>query len=161
MPPAENAEAPVSDTCVVVADAGRARFFRIEESDAPRVPFRLVEREALENPDLAERGRSVTGRVRTETNTNRQGGPKHPIGAQRERHRLDLERRFGLEIARKVGVIARDESARRVIFVAPPQFLGLVRGALRDELAADVELKEVAKDYTGLRAEEIRDRLPV
>ena len=114
----------------------------------------------MENPGWSV-GQAVTGRPRTETNTNRQGGPKHPIGAQRERHRLDLERRFVREIARKVGAITRDGSTRMVIFVAPPQFLGLVRGVLREELAPEVELKEVAKDYTGLPVEEIRDRLPI
>ena len=148
-------------TCVVVADAARARIFEVEESDAPRAPLRLVEREALKNPDLSERGQAVTGRPRTETNTNRQGGPKHPIGAQRERHRLDIERRFGREIARKTGMIAREAAAHTVIFVAPPQFLGLARAALQEELAPGVELKEVAKDYTGLPVEEIRDRLPI
>ena len=148
-------------TCVVVADAARARFLLVEESNTPRVPFRLVERDALENPDLRERGWAVTGRVRTETNTNREGGPKHPIGAQRERHRLELERRFSREIVRKIGAITRGWPAGTVIFVAAPQFLGLVRGHLRDELAPGVQLKEVARDYTALPADEIRDRLPI
>lgn len=148
-------------TCVIAADATRARFFTVEKSEAPRAPFRLLERAVLENPGLRERGDAVTGRARTETNTNREGGPKHPIGAQRDRHRLELERRFARDIALKAGAITRDWRAGTVVLAAAPQFLGLVRGSLRDELGANIELKEVAKDYTGLPADEIRDRLPI
>ena len=68
-------EPPVNKTCIVIADGRRARFFLLEESAAPHVPMTLVECDALDNPDIRTRGQSVTGRPRTETNTNREAGP--------------------------------------------------------------------------------------
>jgi protein required for attachment to host cells len=146
-------------TCVVVADGGRARFFEAQAADGPRVKVVLVERAAVDNPDLRERGTSVTGRPRTETNTNRQAGPVHPIGAQRERHRLALDRRFGQEIARRAGAVTRSWKAGTVVLIAAPRLLGLMRAPLRGALGAGVELKELAQDYAGLTAPQIRDRL--
>ena len=68
-------------TCIVVADAGLARFYDIEEVESPRLKMKLVERAVLTNEtDLKVLGQSVTGRVRTETNTDRGSGPVHPMG---------------------------------------------------------------------------------
>ena len=100
----------MDNTCFVVAGSGRARIFLLKKSPAPRAPFRLIERGTLNIADLKSRGRSVTGRPRTETNTNREAGPMHPMGAQRERHRIELERRFSVEIARKAAALARNWS---------------------------------------------------
>ncbi|MGH8634919.1 MAG: host attachment protein [Burkholderiales bacterium] len=149
----------MENLCVVVADQGRARIFLLEESDAPRAPFRLVERDDLTNADLRSRGRSVTGRVRTETNTNREAGPVHPMGAQRERHRIELERRFSVEIARKAAVLARNWSTGSVVLVADPRMLGFLRDAVRGALKPGISVKELAKDYAGLTASRLQDHL--
>lgn len=146
-------------TCVIVADAKRARFFDIVASEAPRVKFRLAERTALTDSEVGARGQSVTGRPRTETNTNRDAGPVHPVGAQRERHRLELESRFGNEIAGRAGEITRDWKAGVVVLVADPHMLGLVRESVRSALPRDIELKELAKDYTRLSAADLVDEL--
>ena len=150
----------MSRTCIIVVDSRRARVFDVQPVDAPRVKTALVEHAVLENPDLRELGTSVTGRPRTETNTNRQAGPVHPMGAQRERHRLALERRYAGDIARKAGEITKGWKSGTVVLVAEPRLLGLVRETLRKALGSGVELKELAKDYTGFTAAEIRDLLP-
>ena len=147
------------NTCVVVADQGRARIFLLEESNAPRKPFRLIERGRLANADLRSRGRSTTGRVRTETNTNREAGPVHPMGAQRERHRIELERRFSVEVARKAAVLARNWSTGSVVLVADPRMLGFLRGAVRSALKPGIRVKELAKDYARLTASELLEHL--
>ena len=147
------------NTCVVVADQGRARIFMLEESNAPRSPFRLVERDVLTNADLRSRGRSVTGRVRTETNTNREAGPVHPMGAQRERHRIELERRFSVEVARKAAAFAKNWSTGSVVLVADPRMLGFLRGAVRSALKPGIRVKELAKDYARLTASRLQDQL--
>lgn len=149
----------MNTTCVVVADSRIARFYGVEATESPRTTRRLVERMTLANPDLKTLGTSVTGRVRTETNTNREAGPVHPIGAQRERHRVELERRFGHEIARQTTAIARDWKEGTIVVVAEPQLLGLMREPLRKALHPGIELKELAKDYTHLTAYELCDRL--
>jgi protein required for attachment to host cells len=136
----------MDNVCVVVADGRRARLFLLQESAAPRAPVRLAARGTLSNASLRTRGRSVTGRVRTETNTNREAGPMHPIGAQRERHRIELERRFSTEVARKAAALARNWTTGSVILVADPRMLGFLRGAVRGALKPAIRVKELAKD---------------
>jgi protein required for attachment to host cells len=83
----------------------------------------------------------------------------HPIGAQRERHRLELERRFGREIARQVGELTAAWKEGTVVLIAEPRLLGLTRGCMRATLGAALTLKELAKNYTQLTAAELRDQL--
>lgn len=149
----------MTPTCIVVADARRARFFSVEPGDAPRHKITLVEHMDLVNPDIRALGESVAGRPRTETNTNRQAGPMHPIGAQRERHRLDLERRFGREIARQASELTSDWKEGTFMLIAEPRLLGLMRGHLREALSPALTLKELAKNYAQLSASELRDQL--
>ncbi len=149
----------VGSTCIVVADGGRARVFFLEASEAPRAPFRLVERGALDNPDLRSRGFSTTGRPPTETNTNREAGPVHPIGAQRERHRIELERRFAMEIVRNTAALVESWSDGVVVLVADPRMLGLLRDSVRNALKPALHVKELAKDYAHLTAAELYDHL--
>lgn len=149
----------MDNVCVVVAGSRQARIFLVEESDAPRAAVRLVERGTLSNADLRSRGRSVTGRVRTETNTNREAGPVHPIGAQRARHEVELERRFSTEVARKAAALARNWTTGSVVLVADPRMLGFLRDAVRGALKPSVRVKELAKDYSSLTASRLLDHL--
>ncbi|MGH8648442.1 MAG: host attachment protein [Burkholderiales bacterium] len=149
----------MDNVCVVVADARRARIFLLQESAAPRALARLVERGSLGNADLKTRGRSVTGRVRTETNTNREAGPMHPIGAQRERHRIELERRFSVEVARKAAALVRNWSSGSVVLVADPRMLGFLRDAVRGAFKPPIRVKELARDYARLTASRLQDQL--
>jgi len=148
-------------TCIVVADARLARFYGIEAVESPRVKMKLVERTVLANPnsDLKILGESMSGRVHTETNTNRQAGPMHPMVAQRERHRGEFDRRFVHEISRQAGEITKGWKDGTVVLVAEPRLLGLLREPLRKALHQGVELKELAKDYTHLTSAELYERL--
>ena len=148
-------------TCIIVADAKIARFYGVEETESPRVKMKLVERTVLANPnsDLKTLGRSVTGRPRTETNTNRQAGPMHPMVAQRERHRGEFDRRFVREIARQAGGITKGWKDGTVVLVADPRLLGLMREPLRKAMNPGIVLKELAKDYAHLTASELHDHL--
>jgi protein required for attachment to host cells len=146
-------------TCIVVADSRRARFFSIEASDSARHPLRLVEGSMLVNADLEVARRNGSGGAGAELPGNRQAGTVHPTGAQHERRRLEVERRFGREIARHAGEITGAWTSGAVILVAAPRLLGLMRETVRAAIPLRVELKELAKDYTMLSSEEIRDRL--
>lgn len=147
-------------TCIVAADGGIARFYGIEEVESPRVKLVLVERTVLNHEtDLKVLGTSATGKVHTETNTNRGSGPVHPMGAQRERHRGELERRFGVEIVRQAAALTKGWDQGIVVLVAEPQLLGLMREPMRKALHRGIELKELAKDYTHLTATELLGHL--
>ncbi len=147
------------NVCIIVAGASRARFFRVEPADSPRSRVKLVERSSLANPDAGGRDENTTGRVRTEAITNREAGPVHPIGAQRARHELELERRFSREIARQAAHMTGRWKSGTVVLIAEPRLLGLTREVLREALKPGIELKELAKDYAPLTAGEIHDRL--
>ena len=138
----------MENICVVVADARRARLFLLQAREAPRMPYRLAERGTLSNMTLRARGRSVTGRVRTETNTNRQAGPMHPMVAQRERHRIELERRFAVSVARRAAVLvplldhnpaAHDAIVEPVELLRVAAHLGFKRGRVLEIAERDLK----------------------
>ena len=145
--------------CVIVADAKIARFFGIESFDTPRAGAKLVERLSLANPDVEGARKNGLERVKTERVSNRQAGDVHPIEARRQQHRLELERRFGHEIARQTAQIVKDWKEATVVLVADPRLLGLMREPMRKALHPGIELKELAKDYTHLAPFELLDHL--
>lgn len=147
----------MNETIIIVADGGLARFYRLEPVEAPRMPVRLIETALLQHPDL--KPHSTTGRPPTETNTNRQAGPVHPMGAQRERHRLDHERHFAHDVAQGAVAATRGWKQGTVVLVAEPRMLGLLRGQLRGALHEGIALKELAKDYMQLEAPDLFGRL--
>lgn len=148
-------------TCIVVADARQARFYGVEAVESPRLNLKLVERAALVNPnsDLRKLGESTTGRVRSETNSNRQSGPMHPMEAQRERHRDEFDRRFVQDISHEAGEITKGWKEGTFVVVADPRMLGLMREPLRKAVPRGIELRELAKDYAQLAVPELRDQL--
>jgi protein required for attachment to host cells len=83
----------------------------------------------------------------------------HPIGAQRARHGLELERRFASGIARKAAGLARGWTAGTILLVADPRMLGFLRESVRGALKPAIRVKELAKDYSRLTASPLRERL--
>ena len=145
--------------CVVVADGARARFFALEEGGQPRAPHVLVEGEVLENPALRERGESMPGRPRTETNSVRNAGPVYPITAQRERHRVEHMRRYAGQIVDRAAGHLAGSTAGMLMLIAEPRLLSMMREAARHAVGARVRVKELARDFGGLSRSEIERRL--
>ena len=83
----------------------------------------------------------------------------HPMGAQRERHRIELERRFSVEVARRAAALARNWTAGSVVLVADPHMLGFLRAAVRGGLKRPIQVRELARDYVRLTRSRLRDRL--
>jgi protein required for attachment to host cells len=137
-------------TCLIVADGEKARLFLAVPDDSPRRKFRLVEQTTLHNAEFAAHGRAGAGQVGSERNTNRQAGPVHPIGSQRERHRLEHERRFGAEIVKSAVALTMEWNEGVIVLIAEPRLLGLMRARLRGALKKQIALVELAKDYSGL-----------
>lgn len=142
-------------TCLIVADGARARLFFAVPDEAPRRTIRLVEQAALVNAETQSRGRNGAGLVNSERNTNREAGPVHPVGAQRERHRLEHERRFGAEIVERAINMTRDWDEGRMVLIAEPRLLGLMRERLREAVNSKIRLEELAKDYSGFSVAEL------
>jgi len=139
----------LKQTCLIVADGARARLFVVAPAQGARRGIRLIERAALVNGEVKSHGRSGSGAVKSERNTNRQAGPVHPIEAQRDRHRVEHERRFGAEIVKRASELTNDWDEGVVVLIAEPRLLGLVRERLRKALRPSLRLEELAKDYSS------------
>lgn len=150
----QNGDRKVINNCIVVADTAEARFFLVLETSDPRRSFRLEETGRLSNPDVRRHG-ARSQRVKSERNTNRQAGPMHPIGAQRERHRLEQDRRFGTLIVEHAAHLVAEWKEGRVLLIAEPHMLGLIREALRHALRREIRFDELARDYTGFSVGEL------
>ncbi len=150
----------MDNICIIVADARIAKYYGVERIESPHAQLVLVDRAELTNEtDLKVLGQSITGKARTETNTNRGSGPVHPMGAQRERHRIELERRFGMGLVRQAVAFAGNWKEGTVLLIASPHLLGLVREPMRRALHPGIALKELAMDYTKLSPHELHKRL--
>lgn len=141
----------MKNTCVVVADGAKARFFLLQSGQAPDGPNTLVEQAGLTNT-----GGDAPPESR---HSNRDAGPRHPYGAQRERHHLALERRFADEVVRHAAAQVSGWTTGLLVLVAEPRLLGLLRESLRAALARGIALKELARDYTGCTAIELQRHL--
>jgi len=138
-------------TWILVADAARARLFRI---DRPRGP--LEEEADFVNP--AERlpehelGADEPGRVRGP------GGKQHAYGRD-EGMRMQEERRFAQDLIKQLRAGREQGKFRRLYLVAPPQMLGILRDML-DEHTSALVVESFDKDLVRHTAEDIRGHLP-
>lgn len=137
----------MSDFWVVVADESNARLF---SSDKIRVE--LNEIEALINPnarlykrelDAAPPGRSFDS-----------GGPGRHAIEPRNNTREERARRFARDVADQLEAGLRNGRYQRLIMIAPPDFLGLLRRQLPDDVLSRVEL-DLTKDLVREKSEVI------
>ena len=138
----------MNEVIIIVADGECARFYRVVPPDGPRVRAQLEETASLQHPDSETRP-STAGQP-AETISNRQAGPVHPVVAQRERHRVEHDRRFAGDITRAAAAATQDWTHGAVVLVAGPRMLGLLRAPLRKALHPGIGLKEIARDYAQL-----------
>lgn len=148
----------MGNSYVITADGARARVFLLRKDAALRVGSCLVEKIDLVNTDYTARGKDAP-RVRSERNTSRQAGPMHPQDAERDWHRIEIERRFAREIAAHASSLVRVGGADKLIVVAEPRLLGLLRRPLRAAAGKRVAISELARNHTHLSASRLHQRL--
>ena len=135
-------------SCVVVADANRARLFvgnRHIERGASALNLREVE--ALENSSLRASGDGSSSKS------------SHGDADQRDKHRVEMDRHFATKVAAATVRTLRRLDAGKLVLVAPPRMLGLLRIALSAEVVPSVIRVELPKDLSRFSAERIRDVL--
>jgi protein required for attachment to host cells len=155
---------------IVVANNAKARIFTLAPR-APRFkdpeelqyvtqelpPSRLVEVEALHHPEARLKSQSI--------DADRPGRSFESAGKKRHAmtREVDPKKQEAIAFARRVA--DRLESARRegqverLILVAAPEFLGLLRADLSAELRRMIE-RELNLDVVQNTPEEIREHLP-
>jgi protein required for attachment to host cells len=148
----------MSRITLVVADAARARLFTFQPSDEPgNGASHLIERGDLVDP--ARRLRA--GELLTET---RPASNRAPTGRgfatddHRDEFIGELDRRFAAEIMQKAEEIIETTAAQRLIIIASPHMLGLLRHHT-DLLRGRLDIDETALDLTHETVPELQTHL--
>jgi len=137
-------------TWIVLADEANARVYQPQEN---RRDWTLVTE--LTHPQSrareAELGRDKPGRVK------QSAGYRSALEPHTPRKKVEVEK-----FARQVGKMLDDALAKkayeRLILVAPPSFLGVLRSKLTDRVQRSIATT-VEKDYLHLDPPEMRERL--
>jgi protein required for attachment to host cells len=147
---------------IIAADRARARFITAEVLDDTEFEGnpRLTERDVLANP-LAE----LPPRANYSDRPSRKpsgAGPKGALPAtddHRERHEIQDERRFAQRILEAADRFVQAERPSRLLLLAEPHLLGLLRGELSPQRWSNVEVQDVAQDFSNHSLPELRDVL--
>jgi protein required for attachment to host cells len=154
----------MAENWIVVANNAMARIFatalpapRLKDPETAEAGSRLVELETLEHPE---------GRLKAlSMDADRPGRSFESAGMKRHAvtREIDPKKQEAIAFARQVA--GRLESARlhgeveRILLVAAPAFLGLLRSSLDEETGRLVE-REFNLDLAGMTPDEIRKHLP-
>jgi len=146
-------------TCVVLADAARARIFTVERKPGQggRPAPALEERRDLINPERRLRDSEKLSDSRPGSRQATPAGPAHTVDDRRDARTDEVDRKFAVEVAREVGVVAREQDAGGILVVAPPRLLGKLRKAWMP--ASGVEVLYVGLELTSNTPAEALTRL--
>lgn len=137
---------------VVVADRAITRIF--EQLDGPGSELRSVT--TLRHPESRER---MSDEVTDGSGSFAGGGMAgHESGEPQTDHRHHTAEVFAREVAEYLDAARKRHEFGHLTIVAPPLFLGTLRGALSASLAKLIR-HELHKDYTHLSGEQIRTHL--
>lgn len=139
-------------TWILVADAARARVF---EASGRSDPWQEVA--CFANPDGRAPGRHATTERAPRVNDS-MGSARHAIEPHTSLRDKSAER-FAHMLGEALEHGRNDQRYDHLVLVAPPRFLGTLHGVLDKQLTACVS-GEVGHDFTELRSDEIRHRLP-
>jgi protein required for attachment to host cells len=141
----------MSKLWVVVADQSKARIFTVDD---PRGPLRVVEE--LEHPQGRERDQALNsdkpGRA-----FDSKGHGRHSMGTAVEPGRQEAIR-FAKQVADHVQSAHNSGHCNRLLLVAGPSLLGLLRENLKS--VSGMDIAEVEKNLGQYDAAEIRKHLP-
>ncbi|MFZ5557246.1 MAG: host attachment protein [Pseudomonadota bacterium] len=142
----------MSELWIVVAESSRARIFA---ADAPAGQLREIETLAHPESRLAERELSSD----LPGVTFDSGGPGRHVKEQQTGPKAQTVVRFAEQVAARIESGRTGGEFRRLMIVAAPEFLGLLREKLSAPTRALVDT-EIAKNLAQMSADEIRDHLP-
>lgn len=142
----------MADAWVLVADAARARIFSV---DSPLAKLQPVEQ--LVSPDARLHDRDINA-DRPGRAFDSFGEGRHAMGTNTNPKEQDAIR-FAREVADHLEQGRVGNRFDRLVVVAEPHFLGLLRKAIKPALEQMVTL-EINKDLSKATDQEIREHLP-
>ena len=143
---------------ILAADATRARFFTLEPAEFPLVETnpKILEHEVLIDPELRLPGRELFSDPKSGRNRAPGGGPAHGYDDHREKHLVELEKRFAKVVANEVLRLLAEKNANRLVVAAEEKMSGHLAPLLAE---APASIEWVEKEYTHLSAQEIHEKL--
>lgn len=145
---------------VAVVDGAIARFLTLEPVAMPEYESgpTLVERDRLENASKEQHGEDLWATTKPGRNRGT-SGQAHGYSDHREQHMTEFNRRFAQAITQTVNRLLQAHESTRLVVVAAPQTLGLLRDVLIPTLPKAIAVQEIAKDLCALKPREIHDYL--
>ena len=145
-------------TCVVAADASRARLFTFD-SPAGDEERALVLRERIDLIDPARRLRPSELFSDTRPGLDRApSGRGFAVDDHRDAAQRRMDREFAAQIAEAVDDMARVHACGRVILTASPRMLGLLR-EIEPPAGGAIEVYEIDRDLVHLSSTQLHDYL--
>jgi len=141
----------MSKLWVVVADQSKARIFTVAD---PR--GELLDVGELEHPEARDREQTMTT-DRPGRGFDSQGQGSHAMGSTDEPGKQDTIR-FVKQIADHVRAAQNEGRCNRLLLVAGPTLLGLLRESLKT--LSGLKISEIEKNLGQYDAREIRKHLP-
>jgi protein required for attachment to host cells len=136
---------------IVVADRSKARIFTVDDPHGA-----LQEVETLDHPEGREHARDINA-DRPGRAYDSSGQGRHAMGTSVEPMEQDAIR-FSKEVSEHLRAACQDGRCNRLLLVAGPDFLGLLRKQLNTP--PNVRIKEIDKNLCNFDAREIRSHLP-
>ena len=150
----------MTQVIVAVVDGAKARFLTLESAEFPEYESgpNLIEHEGLLNSEKERQGQELWANTKTGCNRG-SAGQAHGYDDHRQNHMIEFERRFAQKIAAKIAHLSHIHQTQRVLLVAEPQILGLMREALTSILPKTLEISELAKDLCQLKPNQLQEYL--
>ncbi|HEY9727972.1 MAG TPA: host attachment protein [Chroococcales cyanobacterium] len=147
----------MSQFLVAVIDGTRARFFTLEQAEIPEFESgpNLIEHEGLFN-ELS--GKELWSSVRTGRNQG-SASQAHAYDDGRNNQVVEFGRRFAQMIATELLNLIQVCRTQRVILIAEPRILGILREALAPLLPKNLQIQELTKDLCKLKPLELHEHL--
>jgi len=148
--------------CIIAADGSRARFISAQLIDdiAFEGSPKLVEHEAVVDPlgELPEREKFSDRESRKPSGA----GPKGALPVtddHRDSHQIEDTRRFVRLILQAADRFIQAERPYRLLLLAEPQLLGVLRSELSPQRWGELDVQHLALDLSGKSLTELRDVL--
>ena len=133
-------------TMIVVTDSEKA-LFMVNLTDHENPNFDIVRKDEEANPPDREQSANKRGRV------GESAQPGRHAYADTDFHELQKER-FAADLAEKLYKMAHAGRFEKLVIVAPPQVLGVLRDEMHQEVTSKV-IAEIDKTLTGHPLDEI------
>ena len=149
--------------CVVLASRARARVLTLASSTSEGQPTLAALQEAADTSNPQERARDSEQFSDTRPGLRREGGhaPRHAVSDRRQSHRRDDVLQFFQVVVDEAAQIWRAFDTCKIVIVASPPMLGLLRGVMAHRMngPSPYDLVEFPRDLTHLGAPAVHDAL--